>query len=174
MIGVVLLFISCTLFAESKEHNYAMNYKLWGLSSHIGKDVFLHLGAEVDYDYYVTNSVILRVATSVYEDSSRLLAGFFHLGPRFQAQKFNKIFFRVGVGPTLYWRKNWWKHVSSYKGSALFGKTYHDSTFETAFFWWCGDIEMEWKFSEKKRLVFTVVPGIPIVVNTNIGLRMVY
>ncbi len=153
---------------------WATNTKLWGLSSHINEDVFLHIGAELDQDYYITDQVMLRGAVGIYEDSYRLFAGFVHFGVRVEALKFHNMRIRVGLGPTFIFRENWWNHKPGYDGSTFFGKNRRSGAWETALIWYGGDIELEWVTSPNSSLLLTIVPGYPVVINTSLGIRWRY
>ena len=155
-------------------NHWATNTKIWGVSSHINEDVFAHIGIEIDQDYYVHPNVILRGGGGIYQDSYNLLAGFLHLGVRFEAEKFNNILIRVGIGPTFIWRQNWWNHKPGYNGSTFFGKTPQSGDWETGFILYGGDIEIEWVGGDDWSMVLAVVPAYPVVINTNVGIRWRY
>ena len=152
-------------------NRWATNTKLMGISSHVDQDVFAHIGVVIDHDYYLTKNMIIRAGTGAYQDSYDLLAGFFHLGVRFEAQKFNNIYVRVGLGPTFIWRQNWWNHKPGYEGSTFFGQTKQTGDWETGFLMYGGDIEIEWQTDDHTGIVFTIVPAYPVVINTSFGIR---
>ena len=156
----------------SKSHpKWAWNQKAYGVTRHLEKDWLLHVGTEIDIDYYINPMFILRGTFATYKDSGNLWAGFFHFGPRIEAQKFKNIFIRVGFGPTLIFRQNWWLHKPAYTGNAFYGKTRHDKEFESAFLLYGGDVEVEWKVSQKYSVVYALIPGYPVIFANNIGIR---
>lgn len=153
------------------QNQVASNIKLHGITRHLDKDWLIHYGAEIDIDYYLSDHTIIRAAAAAYQDSGGLLAGFFHLGGRLEAEKFKNVFFRIGIGPTLIWRENWWIHKNNYKGNLFYGKTPSNNEYEWAFLWYGGDMELEWRYAKNKSVLYSMIPGYPIVFNNSIGVR---
>ena len=141
------------------------------MNSHISRDLFFRLGYEFDYDTYINSNLLIRGAAAIYEDSGKHMAGFFHLGVRFEVQKFKKTYIRFGIGPTFIWRENWWRVEKGYKGNMFYGNTPHNRKYESAFIFYGGDIEIE-RRSGKKGYFIGIIPGFPVVVNLTAGVRL--
>ena len=171
--GFIYIIIAWLLFLQggflAKEVDY--NLKFYGYSSHFEKDWFFHPGLQVDRDFYLANWFVIRSAVSVYRDSGHLAAGFFHLGFRINARKFDNFYVRLGFGPSFIWRQNWWLHRDTYEGSSFYGETYHSDRLEKAFLWYGGDIEVEWRIKPNLSVVFAIVPGYPVIFANSIGFR---
>ena len=78
----------------------------------------------------------------------------------------------MGIGPTLIWRENWWEKTSGYEGNAFYGKEPQDGAFETNLLWYGGYLEFEWVQTKNLRFVYSIVPGYPIIIVNNIGIRL--
>jgi len=153
----------------------ASNYKVYGISSHIGRDIFVNFGGEYDHDLYLNDWLLLRGAVASYQDTAKLMAGFFHFGFRIEAKKFERLFIRFGIGPTFIWRQSHWIYgAADYQGNEFYGTDQSHAEYETAFLWYAGDIEVEYRFSDNVGFIFTVIPGFPVVINTNAGIRVTY
>lgn len=164
---------------------FAANLKYTGLSYHPGggeniehykrsldsRDYWVVLvGAEADGDWMVNRFVYIRAATSLYQDCSELWAGYYHLGFRANADLGDKVALRIGIGPTLIWRQNWFGRVKGYTKDSFFGPA-TPGEFQSKFIWYGGDIEAEWKLWRHASLVYSVIPGFPEVVTSSVGAR---
>jgi hypothetical protein len=170
-VATILLYLTCS----SLSAKMSSNYKLYGISSHIGRDVFINFGAEYDHDIYLNDWLLLRGAIASYQDTAKLMAGFIHFGFRIEAKKFERLYIRFGVGPTFIWRQSHWKYgAADYQGNEFYGSDFTEAEYETAFLWYAGDIEVEYRFSDNMGVIFSVIPGFPVVINTNAGIRITY
>ena len=165
-------------------HNWAANLKFLGLTFHPGGGpgdyptaldsagyLVLQVGLEGDLDYYLHKYLILRASTSLYKDCAFLWSGFFHLGPRVNLPIGPAFAFRIGIGPTVIWRENWWKHVGWYNGDLFYGKQETNGAIHTAFLWYGGNLECEYRLRNNTSLVFSMVPGWPQVFTNSFGMR---
>ncbi len=168
---LVFIFFSlfyCPLLGKPVDYNL----KFYGYSHHLDQDWFFHPGIQIDRDYYIKDWLIGRASVSCYEDSGGLVAGFFHLGFRINARKFNSMYVRLGFGPSFIWRQNWWVHKSeTYQGNSFYGTTPHFGRFEYAFLFYGGDIEIEWRLKSGKRVVYALIPGYPVIFANSVGIR---
>lgn len=185
-----LLFVTAA-FARAADPAYldpsrfAANLKYTGLSYHPGggeneehykrslddKDFWVVLvGLQADGDYKLNRFLYLRASTSLYRDCSDLWAGFYHFGFRANWDATDRLSLRVGIGPTYLWRQNWYGKVKGYKKDSFFGDA-KGGDFQTAFIWYGGDVDVEWKAWDKVSLVYGVIPGYPEVIQNSIGAR---
>lgn len=130
----------------------------------------LQVGTQVDGDYLLHRNFYLRGSTSLYRDCADVWAGFFHFGFRANYDTPIGLSFRVGVGPTFIWRENWLGVVKGYKRDSFFGAA-KEETFQDAFLWHGGDLEIEYKAWEKVSLVYSMIPGWPEVLHNSLGAR---
>lgn len=130
----------------------------------------VQVGGELDGDYKLHKYLYLRGATSLYRDCADVWAGLVHFGFRANYDFPIGLSVRVGAGPTFLWRENWLGKVKGYKRDSFFGPA-KEETFQTAFIWHGGDIEVEWKVWERTSLVFSMIPGYPEVFHNSAGAR---
>ena len=130
----------------------------------------LQVGGQADGDYLLHKYFYLRGSTSLYRDCADVWAGFFHFGFRANYDTPIGLSFRAGVGPTFIWRQNWLGVVKGYKRDSFFGPA-REETFQDAFLWHGGDVEIEYKAWEKVSLVYSMIPGWPEVLHNSVGAR---
>ena len=130
----------------------------------------LQLGAETDLDWYLHKYVILRGSTALIKDCADVWSGFFHVGPHLNLPIGSRFVFRVGIGPTLVWRQNWYGVVNGYHGDSFYGKD-TTSTFQTKFLWYGGNLDFEWKVRNNMSLIYSNIPGWPHVITSSLGAR---
>jgi hypothetical protein len=82
----------------------------------------LLVGFQANADYKLHRFFYLRTATSFYKDCSDLWAGFYHFGFRANWDATERLSMRIGVGPTLLWRENWYGKVKGYTRTAFSGR----------------------------------------------------
>lgn len=159
---------------DDLSQSYAYGVKLYGLTHHISRDWFFHPGIEVDGDYYLSEMFLLRAGAATYQDSGGFWSGFFQFAVFLEAKKFDSFYFRMGIGPSFIWRENWWEKVDGYSGNAFYGKKIQSGPFETNLLWYGGYLELEWIYSKKMRFTYSLVPGYPVIIVNNIGVRFVF
>ncbi len=167
---------------------FAVNVKYTGLSYHPGggeniehykrslddKDFWVILvGGQTDIDYIANRFFYLRATTSLYKDCSDLWAGFYHFGFRANWDATEKLSMRLGIGPTLLWRENWFGKVKGYTRDSFFGPA-SGGDFQTAFIWYGGDLDVEWKLNKNIAAVYSMIPGYPEVIQNSLGLRYAF
>jgi hypothetical protein len=183
LLSLAFLYPGASLADADHRRDFAANLKYMGLTVHTFAShweydfalddkgyVVAQIGIEMDGDFYLNNYFLLRATTGLYKDCFNLWAGGFHLGFRGNLPVGERWEFRIGIGPTVIWRENWWTHVNNYGGSAFYGSKRQTGDLETAFLWWGGNSEIEYRFSQKNAMVLTVIPG-GIVYNFSAGWR---
>lgn len=133
----------------------------------------LQVGAQADGDYLLHKYLYLRASASLYRDCADVWAGFFHFGFRANYDAPAGFSFRFGVGPTLIWRQNWLGVVKGYERDSFFGRA-EAGTFQSAFIFHGGDVEVEYKAWERVSLVYSMIPGWPEVLHNSVGLRYAF
>lgn len=128
------------------------------------------VGGQTDVDFITNKYLYLRASTSIYKDCSDLWAGYFHFGFRVNWDITQKLSTRIGIGPTYLWRQNWYGKVKGYTKDSFFGDA-TPGTFQSAFVWYGGDLDVEWKLNHRVSLLFSVIPGYPEVIQNSLGMR---
>lgn len=108
-----------------------------------------------------------KVTQGFYTDSGFLPSGHTHIGFRiimFPHKKFN---LRIGFGPSLVYRKSWYSK-EGYQDTHIF-KRYKGLQYK--FVWYGGEIEFDYKLSDRWDLSANLLPGVPLFVSANIGVR---
>ena len=180
--------------AKSEEFDsWAVNLKYFGLTYHPGggssgssayplqidKEGYfvLQIGAETDLDYYLNEHFLIRTTAAAFKDCAMLWSGHFHLGFRGNYSMDNGLSFRFGVGPTLIWRENWYKEPlvnDWYNGDGFYGREKHNRKFQTAFIWYGGNFEVDYKINQDMAFVYSLIPGYPQVFTSSFGLRTTF
>ncbi len=130
----------------------------------------LQVGAQADLDAYLHRFLLVRGSASLIRDCEDVWSGFFHLGPRLNLPIGSRFVFRVGIGPTLIWRRTWFGVDPTYHGDSFYGR---DSTgsFQSRFLWYGGNLDFEWKIRRDFSVVYGNIPGWPHVVTSTLGMR---
>ena len=131
----------------------------------------LQVGTQVEVDRRLASWLQLRGTVALYRDCADVWAGYVHLGPRLEWTPLPQLSLRFGIGPTFLWRENWLFHVEGYAKDSFFGKADSTSDYQTAFLWYGGDLEAQWRFGPRWSVVGSMVPGWPEVVTTSLGVR---
>lgn len=131
----------------------------------------LQVGAQIDVDRRIASWLQWRSIGALYRDCADVWAGFIHTGPRLEWTPVPNLSLLFGVGPTFLWRQNWLFHVKGYTKDSFFGKADSSSDYQSAFLWYGGDLEAQWRIDRKWSVVASVVPGWPEVITTSVGAR---
>jgi hypothetical protein len=131
----------------------------------------LQVGAEGYGDYYLKPWLLLRGAGSVYKDCADLWAGFAHFGFRLQWDPAERVALRIGIGPSFLWRQSWLHKVERYRADAFFGRPAEGDDFQSAWIWYGGNLESEFRIAPDLGILYSLVPGFPLVMTSSLGLR---
>lgn len=137
------------------------------------------VGAQIDLNY--TNRSLpyfgLQTTIAAFKDCIDVWSGHVHVGPRLQYRPDLGWGASIGLGPTLIWRENWWKRsdvVPWYNGDGFYGHQRNEDAVQTAFLWYGGNIDLSYMFTPKVGVIYSVIPGLPQVVSSAIGIRGVF
>lgn len=131
----------------------------------------IQIGGEVNGDYYLADWLLLRAAGSLYRDCADVWAGYVHLGFRLDWSSGPRFAARIGIGPSFLWRESRLGVVPKYRSDAFFGRPKATDKFQTAWIWYGGNIEAELKLRPGLGLIYSLVPGYPLVMTSSLGLR---
>lgn len=131
----------------------------------------IQLGGEAMADWYAKPWFLLRAAGSVYKDCADVWAGHAHLGFRLNWVPASRLALRIGIGPTILWRESWLGVVPRYRSDAFFGRPKASDDFQSAWIWYGGNVEAEVKLARGVGLLYSLVPGYPLVMTSSLGLR---
>ncbi|MFC1584999.1 hypothetical protein ACFL5V_05585 [Fibrobacterota bacterium] len=182
---VLLISVTALYSGPADQSNLAVAVKYIGLTCHpFGVQGFdfalavdeggffvLQVGLETDVDYYLYECLILRASGSLYKDCANVWAGYYHLAPRLSLPITPELIFRIGIGPTIIWRENWAGEFDRYGGNIFYGDRKEGGTFETAFLWYGGNLDLDWKVNEDYSILYSVIPGLPSAISNSIGVR---
>lgn len=133
----------------------------------------LLVGGAVEADWRAHKFLYLRASTTVYRDCSDVWAGYYHLGFRANYDIGERVGVRIGIGPTYLWRQNWFGRVEGYRRDSFFGEP-TGGDYQSAFIWYGGDAEIEWKADDRFSFVYSVIPGWPEVIQSSVGMRYTF
>jgi hypothetical protein len=131
----------------------------------------LQVGTEAYGDFYLKPWFLLRAAGALYKDCADVWAGFGHFGFRLQWIPVAPVALRIGIGPSFLWRESWLNRVDRYRADAFFGRPKESDTFQSAWIWYGGNVEAEVKLGRGVGLLYSLVPGFPLVMTSSLGLR---
>ena len=130
----------------------------------------LLLGTQADFDWYFHKYGLARGSVALVRDCADVWSGYFHLGPRLNLPWGDRFVFRVGIGPTLVWRQQWYGKVAGYTHDSFYGRD-TTATFQTKFLWYGGNLDFEWKIRPDLSLIYSNIPGWPEVLTSSFGGR---
>lgn len=180
-----LIFVFVIIFFLVFELNaqIIVNVKYLGLSGHLKKSphpqlykrkldkngfVLLNIGTILGAEYVVYKDWLsIKAAQGFISDCGGQFAGFSHIGIRFTFKR-QKHFFSIGNGPTFFFRKDW-KNLPGYVDAGLFNR---NDKYQYIFFWYAGEVEYNFQYSDKIDVGVTFIPGPPEFFSLAPGIRI--
>ena len=172
------------LITLSAKSQITLNVKYIGLSGHLkdsphpqlyqrklDKEGFavLNIGTVIGVEKsYFRDWFSFKFVQGILSDCASQPAGFTHFGVRFTFNK-DKHFFSIGNGPTFFYRKDW-NDLSGYVDEGLFER---NEKYQYIFFWYAGEVEYNYRISEKLDIGVTFIPGPPEFFTIAPGMRFV-
>jgi hypothetical protein len=187
---IIILFFQPTLIsAESidstsgKISRWYLSFQYLGLTYHpdggttpevyplkLDKKAYLvvDVGIAANLDYNINKYLFLRYTTTLYKDCAFVMAGCFHIGPRFQyGWKKNRI--DMGIGPILSFREDWHQFeqytTDDFYGDRVYGK------WQYRFFPFAIELEYFRRINDKFDFQYSIIPGAPLVITSLFGVR---
>jgi hypothetical protein len=192
MLKSIFLFIIIFTFflvGHSVAQQFTVGIKLTGLSIHPAgatnaslmkykldeNGVFVfNPGIRLNFEYFFYKNIAsIKIEQGLYLDCANQFAGFTHIGLRGRIFETEKHSLNGGIGPTIFFRKNWYKldgyidDVENFKGSP-------EDNWQWWFILYGGEFEYNYKINEMKELSTSIVPFIPpfVPLVMSSGLRM--
>ena len=109
--------------------------------------------------YFYKKRWSVKFAQGAYSDCAELFAGHTHIGLRINVLNGRKNSLELGFGPTLVYRKSWYRFPGYVQDHNLLLKTSGD--WQWNFIWYGGEIEYVRHISPQWDLSFHVIPGPP-------------
>lgn len=182
-----LIFLLLCLACTTKAHADAVGAEMIFLTTHLSDEtiqlgekyrrklsedgrVIITPGIEIYYDKEVKERFIyardLRFVAAGYRDSIDHLAGYLAILPRWELFAKQRISLSFGLGPTLIFRETW-NTVPEYRDDGYFQEA-HGYQYK-----WIvgGDLDLQYKVSDRIQVVWSIVPGIPYVITHSLGVR---
>jgi len=137
-----------------------------------GKGYFVfNLGASVSYEqFFVPDKFAFKAIQALYADCAMRFAGFTHLGVRATIFQIGPHALSGGLGPTLVYRRNW-STLDGYNLSTSFFGGDPEDTWQYRMIWYAGELEYNYRFSERADFSTSFVPGYPNIMSLSFGVR---
>ncbi len=184
----LLLFVVSllTFTAQAQEsHDFKVSLQYIGFTYHPGggntpeiyplkvdkeaNGVF-EVGGNINFDYYFHKDFFIRGSVAHYLDCAYVPAGYFHIGVRGNLLKKGKHQINGGMGPTLVYREDW-HQFPEYQGDRFFGSRVKGK-WQYRFIFYGGEFEYLYQLSDQIQLQYSIIPGIPIVLTSKVGIRI--
>lgn len=129
-----------------------------------------NLGGTLGYERFVRKDKFsLKAIQAVYSDCAAQLGGFTHLGVRWVVFKKGKHSLNGGFGPTLVYRRNWYR-LNNYQDSGFFDGG-SKSTWQYKFIPYAGELEYNLAINDTYEFSTTFIPGYPSLMSLSFGVR---
>ena len=129
----------------------------------------LNWGGVLHYERFLyKRKLSIKLASGAYSDCAKLFAGHTHLAFRWNFLNSNKHDLRLGFGPTYVYRQSWYR-FPGYIQEIPYFKT--RGNWQTTFVWYAGEIEYDYKLTNKFNIGLHVIPGVPYFSVFGIGVR---
>jgi hypothetical protein len=185
-----IIFFTFFLVIYLSAQQFTVGIKLTGLSVHPGGATNANLmkyklddnaifvfnpGVILSFEYFFYKDIFsIKIGQGLYADCANQFAGLTHIGLRGRIFEIGKHSFNGGIGPTIFFRKNWYKldgyidDVENFKGSP-------EDNWQWWFILYGGEFEYNYKVNEMIELSTSIVPCIPpyVPLIMSFGLRMI-
>ena len=178
-----LLFLALNALPAPAQDNIGL--KFFGISIHPGgdEDAFLmprrlddrgvlviNLGGMFSTEKFIyEDGISVKFVQGFYSDCAAQPGGFSHIGIRARILKKKRHSIYGGIGPTLVYRKNWYKLPGYIDPDYFDGKP--TDTWQYKFLWYGGEFEYAYVLSEKLDFTSTFIPGFPKLISFSFGLK---
>jgi len=187
---VFIIFFAFFPIIHLSAQKFTVGVKLTGLSIHPkgasnarlfkykldDKGVFVfNPGIRISFEYFFYKDIFaVKIEQGLYADCANQFAGFTHIGFRGKIFQIDKHSFNGGIGPTFFFRKNWYK-LDGYIEDFDFFKGNPEDNWQWCFIWYGGEFEYNYKINKTTELSTSIVPCIPpyIPLILSSGLRMI-
>jgi len=179
------MFANINLFAQQ----YTFGIKLTGLSIHPGgaqnahimkykideKGVFVfNPGIRLSFEYFIYKDIVsIKFDQGFYRDCANQFAGFSHIGIRGRIFQIGNHSLNGGIGPTFFFRRNWYK-IDGYIEDDDFFRGGPNDNWQRRFFWWGGEFEYNYRINERIEFSTSLIPIIPPIIpgSIHLGIRI--
>src|SRR6478735_1265426 len=155
-----LLFLALNALPAPAQDNIGL--KFFGISINLG-------GMFSTEKFIYEDGISVKFVQGLYSDCAAQPGGFSHIGIRARILKKKRHSIYGGIGPTLVYRKNWYK-LPGYIDSDYFDGKPTD-TWQYKFLWYGGEFEYAYVLSEKLDFTSTFIPGFPKLISFSFGLK---
>jgi hypothetical protein len=172
----LIIVFSFFLIVYLPAQQFTIGIKLTGLSIHPkgatnanlmkykldNKGIFVfNPGIRLSFEYFLYKDIVsIKIEQDLYADCANQFAGFTHIGVRGKMFQIEKHSLNGGIGPTIFFRRNWYKldgyidDIENFKGSP-------DNNWQWWFIWYGGEFEYNYMINETIELSTSFVPWIP-------------
>jgi len=185
---IIILFSFFSVIYLSAQQ-FSVGIKLTGLSIHpVGaanaslmkyklddKGVFVfNPGIRLSFEYFFYKDIFsVKIEQGLYADCANQFAGFSHIGLRGKIFQIEKHSLNGGIGPTFFFRKNWYK-LEGYNDDYELFRGNREDNWQWGVIWYGGEFEYNYRVSEMIEMSTSIVPCIPpyVPLIMSYGLRM--
>lgn len=180
---VIYIFMFKMIFSA----DVALGIKYFGLSIHpvgvknptlmpykLDSQAYLVLneGITLNTEYYlIEDALSIKFVQGIYADCTTSFAGFTHIGFRGTLFKYKNHSINGGIGPTLVYRKNWYR-LSGYDNELSFFRGGKTDEWQWNFLWYGGEFEYNYALSDSTELSISLIPGFPDLVSLSMGFKI--
>lgn len=174
--SLVLIFLIALLATTQAQSDSNIGIKYIGLSIHPhggnGNEIIMpnkldtkahfviNLGAIIAYEHFIYKNIItIKFLQGFYADCAVQPAGFTSIGLRARIFKYGKHSLYGGAGPTLLYRRNWFRLKGYYDSNYFKGDK--NSYWQHRFIWYGGEFEYKIELTEKIDCCVSFIPGYP-------------
>lgn len=162
--NIGLRFVFATVHPAGEKNAFLMPLRLDDRAV-----VVLNWGFIGSYEHYIYKKrIALKFAQGAYSDCAQLFAGHTHFAFRVNLLNSRKHSLEVGFGPTFIYRKTWYRFEGYEQETSLLKNS---EKWQYSFVWYGGEVEYDYKLSDKMDLTINCIPGPPKFLTFGIGTR---
>ena len=162
--NIGLRFVFATIHPVGEKNAFLMPNKL-DKNAHF----VLNWGFIGSYQRYIyKRRLSLKFAQGAYSDCATLFAGHTHIGFRFNFLNSSKHYLEFGFGPSFVYRESWYRLPGYEQETSLLKNA---KKWQWNFVWYGGEIEYDYKITDKFDLNINCIPGIPKFFTFAVGAR---
>ncbi|WP_192823918.1 hypothetical protein [Rufibacter sp. LB8] len=173
------------LFSLASYGQSNVNLKFFGVSLHPKGEInaplmplnpdkkgylVFNLGGALGYEHFLRRDKFsVKAIQALYADCALQVGGFSHVGVRWVVFKKGRHSLNGGIGPTLVFRRNWYR-LKGYQYSGFFRGDKNDR-WQYRLIPLAGELEYNLMVSERYELSTGLIPGYPSLISISFGLR---
>jgi hypothetical protein len=130
----------------------------------------INIGAVVNYDVELSKRFFVRGSVAAYMDCAWQKAMYANICFRLGTRRWGRHNLNFGMGPALTMREDWGKFETYKRGDDIFGNRLWQG-WQYRIIPYAADIEYMYQLNDRIQIQYSVIPGVPTVVTSRIGVR---